>query len=96
MDCSACGQPGAWKCLSTDDMDNPTGDWIHAYCVGNGEDIAVYGDSLSSRTIGHRSVSRGKAIVVPRMRRRGNVLFQLATSRVLQKASVGKLRRKLC
>lgn len=79
MECSVCGQPGAWKCLAVDDLNNPAGDWVHPYCSPKHGDVGI--DCTRLGTSRYHSFSRVKAIIVPNMRRGSTVAYRVESRR---------------
>lgn len=95
MDCAVCGQPGASVCTAVDDYGYPVGEWTHTHCFPQHGDSFIECNRLGGISKYH-SFSRGKAIVVPNMRRGSPVLFGLAKPRILQRAQKARLRFNLC
>lgn len=79
MDCSVCGQPGAWKCLAVDEYNNPAGDWVHPHCYPKHGDSFIECNRLG--TSRYHSFSRVKKIAVQRMRRGSSLLYRLGGGR---------------
>lgn len=52
MNCSVCGQEGAWKCLVTDENNNPVGAWIHPHCAHKNGDSVAECNRLSANGLG--------------------------------------------
>lgn len=77
--CAVCGQPGA--CVSLTGSGEVTDEWFHSHCAPQHQDFGIEYERLQPS--GSNKFSRRAWVSVQRMRPRSNLVFRLATPRVL-------------
>lgn len=83
MQCSICGQAGAWFCDAHDEFGTGVGEWKHAICACQAKDYSSI-ETQSLRSTGYSKVFKIERLALPRMRGQGRQIRIPVRRRLLQ------------
>jgi hypothetical protein len=92
MDCSACGQPGAFVCTAKDEYGNAVGEWVHPFCAPQ-VTVGTYTQQLAGSDRSNKVPGRAQ-VAVPGMRiKRGHTFKPMDSGMQWLQKGRGRLHR---